>query len=250
MTTLVVSSWELHAATPLAQEAKKRGWKTIGFVAPLGKEISGELAVYTGTDLCDEIEDRFKLKLIEPAWDQLARLPYEFCQRRVEYATIHDLRIRPSSRAFIKPADPRRRVFDAGIYNNINSIPVRRPLPNDLPVLLAEPVEYQMEYRYFFHETHLATGSPYMFSGRPVWQPHGKGGELAKLNQSATNFAQKVASRFRETLPSTFVLDVGLIEDRGWSVVEFNPVWCSSLLGSDPSKILDLLKSAVKRASR
>jgi hypothetical protein len=41
-------------------------------------------------------------------------------------------------------------------------------------------------------------------------------------------------------------MDVGLIDDRGWAIVEFNPVWCSGLLGADPSKVLPLLERACR----
>ena len=42
-------------------------------------------------------------------------------------------------------------------------------------------------------------------------------------------------------LPLAFVLDVGLVEGRGWAVVEFNPAWCSGLLGADPTAVLSVL---------
>jgi hypothetical protein len=49
-------------------------------------------------------------------------------------------------------------------------------------------------------------------------------------------------------LPPAFVVDVGLVEDRGWAVVEFNPVWCSGLLGADPSAVLGVLERASRDA--
>jgi hypothetical protein len=49
-------------------------------------------------------------------------------------------------------------------------------------------------------------------------------------------------------LPPAFVVDVGLIEDRGWAVVEFNPAWCSGLLGADPAAVLSVLERACRKA--
>jgi hypothetical protein len=44
-------------------------------------------------------------------------------------------------------------------------------------------------------------------------------------------------------------MDVGLIEDRGWAVVEFNPAWCSGLLGADPRRVLAVLRRACPNES-
>jgi hypothetical protein len=39
-------------------------------------------------------------------------------------------------------------------------------------------------------------------------------------------------------------MDVGVIDDRGWAVVEFNPAWCSGVLGADPRRVLAVLERA------
>ncbi len=44
--------------------------------------------------------------------------------------------------------------------------------------------------------------------------------------------------------PPAFVMDIGLIDDHSWAVVEFNPVWCSGVLGADPRKVLAVLERA------
>jgi hypothetical protein len=44
------------------------------------------------------------------------------------------------------------------------------------------------------------------------------------------------------------VLDVGRIEDRGWAVVEFNPVWSAGLLNADSRAVLPALLAATRRA--
>jgi hypothetical protein len=49
-------------------------------------------------------------------------------------------------------------------------------------------------------------------------------------------------------LPPAFVVDVGLVEGRGWAVVEFNPAWCSGLLGADPAAVLGVLERACRDA--
>ena len=44
--------------------------------------------------------------------------------------------------------------------------------------------------------------------------------------------------------PPAFVLDVGLIENRSWAVIEFNECWASGIYGCDPKSVLDSLLAA------
>jgi hypothetical protein len=48
----------------------------------------------------------------------------------------------------------------------------------------------------------------------------------------------------RVELPRTAVLDVGIIADRGWAVVEQNAAWGSGIYGCDPVRVLEVLQYA------
>ena len=207
-------------------------------------ELRAPLAIYSGTDFAESICTRFKLQLIEPAWDLLAKMPFELRLRSVQLSTIGEFAVRENP-CFVKPADPRRRVFDAGIYRSAGDIGLRKPLPRDFPILISDPVEFSAEYRLFISDGKIHAGSPYVVSGRPVWQPFGKGGEKAALNNSVVGFAHRLHTACSDKLPTVYVVDVGLIEGRGWAIVEFNPIWCSGILGANPDKVLDVLERAV-----
>jgi hypothetical protein len=58
---------------------------------------------------------------------------------------------------------------------------------------------------------------------------------------------EALCSAMRGQLPPAFVADVGVIEDRGWAVVEFNPAWSAGLLGADPRAVLPVLRRATRR---
>jgi hypothetical protein len=45
-------------------------------------------------------------------------------------------------------------------------------------------------------------------------------------------------------LPRTVVIDVGLVDDRGWAVIEFNASWGAGLNGCDAEKVLPAIVSA------
>ncbi|MBD1904208.1 MULTISPECIES: ATP-grasp domain-containing protein [Cyanophyceae] len=50
-----------------------------------------------------------------------------------------------------------------------------------------------------------------------------------------------------EILQAT-VIDVGVIQGRGWAVVEQNAAWGAGLYGCDPIEVLEVLRYAVVAA--
>jgi hypothetical protein len=144
----------------------------------------------------------------------------------------------------VKPADPLNKAFDAGIYSDVHAIRAPKGIAPATPVLLAEPVEWLAEYRCFVLDRKVAATSPYLSFGRPVWRPFGEGGEQAQASPHVLAFFERLFSQAGVSFPPALVMDVGLIEDRGWAVVEFNPAWCSGALGADPRRVLPVLRRA------
>ena len=116
------------------------------------------------------------------------------------------------------------------------------------PVLLSEPVEWSAEYRCFVLHAEVAAWSPYISFGRPSWKPFGPGTLSRQTPANVQSFCRRLFSHGGVTFPPAFVMDIGLIDDRGWAVVEFNPVWCSGLLGANPAAVLPVLRRASRPA--
>jgi hypothetical protein len=247
--TLLISTLTLPAAKSLADAAQLAGWR----VAALDRapKISCEetLVYYGGTDKALEVATRFNLALLEPPFDLLAKLPIEFRRRAVEFACFGDLG-RLKAPTFVKPADALNKSFDAGIYSRGDDIRAPRRVDLRSPILLSEPVEWSAEFRCFILERRLAAWSSYISFGRPSWKPFGKGTITSQAPGSVSSFCERLLVKSGIAFPPAFVMDVGMIDDRGWAVVEFNPVWCSGLLGADPSKVLAALERASQVARR
>lgn len=249
MPTLLLSTLDLPAAPALAEAARCSGWRVFALDENPSPQTSGQLVFYGGSDVALSVATRFRLALLEPPLDLLARLPLEFRLRAVEYGAFRDLS-RLKDPAFIKPADPLNKAFDAGISADVRDIRIPQGMDNRTPILAAEPVQWLAEYRCFVLERRITAMSPYLSFGRPVWKPHGQGGEDARECSHARTFCERLFSQSRVAFPPAFVMDVGLIEDRGWAVVEFNPAWCSGLLGADPRRVLDILQRACQDAEK
>lgn len=249
MPTLVLSTLGLPAAKQLAEAARQRNWGVHVFDERPEKKPVGQLIFYGGTDLALTIARRFGLALLEPPLDLLAKLPHEFRRRNVEYGRFADLG-RLKCPAFIKPADALNKSFDAGICSGARDIRSRQKVDPASPILVAEPVEWSAEYRCFVHEGRIEAWSPYISFGRPIWKPFGPGTLADQVPPSVQAFCARLFSRSGLSFPPAFVMDVGVIDERGWAVVEFNPVWCSGVLGADPRKVLVVLQRACQDERR
>ena len=240
MTTLVISCASIQGAALLAMAARKRRWE-VYYGTPEPSKLAGKVVLYTSTLDAAAYVERYDLALIEPTLDLLARVSMSLLLRRVEYATWGDLG-RVSQPLFIKPADPLNKEFDAGVYRERGQI--RGSVMPQTPVLVSEVVEWTAEYRCFVLDCRIETVSPYMMAGRPLAYQRERCAVPGPVEAVCKRLFDEVE------LPPAFVVDVGLIEDRGWAIVEFNPCWCAGLLSSDFDKVLNVLKRACRRRTQ
>ena len=167
-------------------------------------------------------------------------MPERFVRRRVEAATFGDLD-RLQGRTFVKPADPLDKWFDAGLYSDVRDIRTCGRERPSAPVLLSEPVEWSVEFRYFVLHGKAIAGSPYIAYGRSAWT-----GKDAAMPTAGLPVVEGVCAAMADELPPAFVIDVGRIDERGWAVVEFNPVWSAGLLNADSRAVLPALLRATR----
>lgn len=185
------------------------------------------------------LAEQFGLRLLEPAIDWLPRLPEEYRKRRIDLTTLGQAR-RLTDPAFVKP--PNDKSFPAGVYSGAE-LPAE--YDDDTPVLVAEVVAWEKEFRCFVLDREVRTLSVYLRDGqlqrdRDFTQTKAEEAEVR-------GFVETVLADARVDLPRTAVLDVGVIAARGWAVVEQNAAWGSGIYGCDPEQVLDVLRFAAVR---
>ena len=209
---------------------------------------------FTAVDpvLCDEplfalmMAEALSLALLEPTLDWLPRLPLAYRRREVAALTLAEARALRAP-TFVKPADDK--CFPARVYASGAELPVLAHLPADTPALAAEPVVWEREFRAFVAERRVLTLSIYL-----------RGGELGKTDDgdwpasdeelaSARAFLEAMLDDPAVAVPPAAVIDVGVIRDRGWAVVESNPAWGSGICGCDPHRVLPVLARACRSRS-
>jgi len=183
---------------------------------------------------------QFGLRLLEPAMDWLPRLPEEYRKRWVYLSTLGKARTLAEP-AFIKP--PNDKSFPARVYIG-SELPTE--YEDDSPVLVAEVVAWEKEFRCFVLDRQPRTLSVYLRSGQLQREC-----EFTSTEAEATEALEFLGRLLRDSgidLPRATVLDVGVIGGRGWAVVEQNAAWGSGIYGCDPERVLEVIRFAAVSA--
>jgi hypothetical protein len=197
--------------------------------------------LYCDTFYAHEVAAQLGLSLSSPELDWLPRLPERFRKRAVEFSTWKEARLR-RGRLFCKAAD--EKWFPAGVYEKPGDIPADAAASDDAPLLLAEPVRFLVEYRFFLAGRRVCASSVYIRGGLLAREADGAWSWPVEEHHAAASFVAEVLADHEVTFPAGVVLDVGLIEGRGWAVVEVNPAWASGLCACDPVGVLESLRAA------
>jgi hypothetical protein len=141
---------------------------------------------------------------------------------------------------FIKPALGKS--FDAAVRTGQELGVAASHLPPELLVHASEVVEWEAEYRCFVRNGEVAALSPYR-RGAVTFSSYATPlkGPRREL-EAASEFADAVLKA--APCPGAFVMDVGIVKDKGWAVVEPNECWGSGIYGCPPAKVLEVLLAA------
>ncbi len=233
--TLVLSPRFSTDSDDFWRAAVKAGWsihRAIRYQVPEWAELPcvfGEMA------FCDMMAERLDLGLLEPPVAWLGTLPEEMVKRELWCGTVADLG-RVTSRSFVKPANDK--VFSFGVYEKGSDVPTRY-VDSSCPIIVSEVVAFDIEVRF-----HLLDGEVVAASQYRLVKPDVTEDQAVEL---ATAFIRPHLKSL--DLPSSVVVDVGHIEDRGWAFIEANQLYASGVYyQANPRDILPaLLRSSGPR---
>ncbi|VEP17511.1 conserved hypothetical protein [Hyella patelloides LEGE 07179] len=179
---------------------------------------------------------QFKLQLLEPPEDWLPKLPEKYRKREIQITIFAQAR-KLEIAAFIKP--PNNKGFPAKVYKG-NELP--DGYSDNTPVLIAEIVEWEKEFRCFILNRTLKTFSIYLREG--ILQKQQNFYHSKEEEKELINFVDELLADKNIEFPTATVLDVGVIKDCGWAVVELNAAWGLGIYNCDPVKVLEVLRYA------
>jgi len=243
MPTLILPPRYTSDAIALWKAAISAGWdveRLQGWRVPEGLG-NDDVVLYGEPLFAAVVAEALAIALLEPPFDWLTNLPFIYRQRQVLYSTLAEARQREGP-VFIKPADDKS--FAAQVYESGAQLPSPRFLPDDTPVLIAEPVDWEVEFRCFVVQRKVNTLSPYWRESCLAQAEDGSWPASEDEMSAALEFASAVLNDNDVQFPPSVALDVGKITDRGWAVVEVNAAWGSGIYGCDPLRILPVLQRA------
>ena len=247
MPTLFLSARQTDDAQKLWRACIAEKWDVVRVHGWRVPEISStDVAIYGEPLFANHVAQILRLKLLEPTIDWLSNLAHRWRCREVRLATLAEAR-QVTTRSFIKPAD--EKCFDARIYSSGNELPAPGPLPEDLPVLVQEIIQWSTEFRCFVLDRKVVSASPYWHDGRLAKSEDGLWSAGSDKLEDAIRFCDSLLKDETVSLPDAIALDVGLTKDRGWAVVECNAAFSSGLYGCDPVEVLRVLRRACSTLS-
>ncbi len=196
------------------------------------------LAIYGESLWANFVAHQLAGELYEPPLDWLAKLPPQFLGRRVEFCTLLEAREK-SFPLFVKPAGEKE--FEARVYQSAADLPPDEDRQESQWVLVSAIVEWEVEYRCFLLEGRVLAASSYWRGEVSTRNETGAYPSPPDELQAAIALAEKVARCKPNFGAHGVVVDVGIIHDFGWAVVEANPAFGSGIYGCDAEKVLEVV---------
>lgn len=237
MKTLILSPRHTPDSNILWKTALNNRWKIARlYKYRVPEHITSSSAKIYGENLFAEIvAEQLDIALLgtPPSW--LADLPDIYLKRHVEFRLLKECRDFTTPQ-FIKPASGK--LFDAKVYRAGDELPSTDSQDDETPVLVSKPVIWTIEFRCFIVNRTLATLSIYSRDGELNFDASTE--DIA----DATLFCQSILDDNAVTLPQSTVIDIGIIKDEGWAIVEANPTFASGIYQADPARILDCIEKS------
>lgn len=226
----------------LVKAAINAGWNTErsqGYL-PSPYDYNENIVLYGEPLFVSRAADSLEYEIIEPPFAMIAKLPAQYVKRTAERKTMHEAKQRTD--AFFAVSRDGKMV-PPKIYANGDEL-AESYAPDYTELLITEPVKWEVAYRYYILEDEIVAGSVYERDGNHAQDEHGNWWAPDNEKQGAYEFVMSMIEDRAVRIPPAVIFDVGFIENKGWALVDVLPVSSAELYGSDPEKVLAVLKRA------
>lgn len=243
MPTLIFTPRYTEDSQSLWKAAASLGWnveRLTSWRIPESFRQLPEPVLYCEALFGPTLAEQLGLRLIDPPEDWLVRLPMPHKLREISLTTLGQAR-QSTHAAFVKP--PNDKSFPAGVYVGAD-LPTE--FPDDMPVLVSEVVTWEKEFRCFILDRTLCTYSLYSRYGE--LQRDADFASAPDEDADVEAFINTLLADENVDLPRATVVDIGLIQGKGWACVEQNAAWGAGIYGCTPSTVLEVLRHASVKA--
>lgn len=186
---------------------------------------TNSVRIYGSTSFVLVLREKLGFDLCTPADDLIFSLPSEALRRRIQKHRLDEAE-QFQYPLFIKPVIPK--LFAAHVYSGLAELRSEcEGLGDDTAVFTSTVVSFLAEARTFILEGKVLDCALYEGDGN-----------VQGAAAAAAHFARY------PFLPRTLVIDVGLIRDEGWVVIELNAAWGAGLNGCKAERIWPSIAAA------
>jgi hypothetical protein len=241
MPTLILTPRMTDDSIALWRAAGRLGWnvdRMTRFILPDDYPPLDDPVLYVEGLTAPLIAEQLGLSISEPPVDWLVTLPERYRKREIRMMPLREAKTL-TERWFMKP--PNDKSFEAAVR-------IGAELPDgfdpDSPVLVSECVRWRVEYRCFVLDRQVRTCSIYLRDGQ-LQRDFGFAAPDEEVADMLA-FARSMLADPEVRLHDAAVIDIGMIEGRGWAVVEQNAPWGSGLYGSDAEEALRVIERSMR----
>ena len=242
MPSLICSSRYTLDSQILRKTAQNLGWETLrldgdqlpSWFQPPDDQIA---FFYTAPHIFD-LANQLGRKMVGCPPDWTVNLPPELLRRELRQMTLAEA-LRLPGKNFVKHA--LSKAFPAAVYEAKELAAATAKIPPASLVHVGEPVRWTHEFRCFVVDRRVQAVSPYVYDRMIAADYESFPNVPAAELQFVREFAESILQRPDVLSPPAFVLDVGLIAERGWAVVECNECWAAGIYACDPEQVLQTL---------
>lgn len=242
MPSLICSSRYTLDSQILRKTAQDLGWETLrldGDTIPDWFEpFDDQIALFYTAPHAFDMAGQIGRRLLGCNPDWTCNLPPDLLRRELRQTSLKNALLQVNGH-FVKHAVSK--AFPAKVYDADSLAEATAALHPDTLVHIGEPVKWLHEFRCFVAEGTVQTVSPYTYGGEIVADCESVAVVPRSELEQARAFAKQVIQHPDVSIPPAFVLDVGLVADRGWAVVECNECWASGIYACDPRGVLQTL---------
>ncbi len=214
---------------------RKLSWPVVRLAKPddPGPLPLSRVRLYGDYGFCVTAARALHLELVSPADDFLMHVPPSLLLRSVELITLGEL-FGHKFPLFLKPVPPK--LFPARVYSSLADLArTTEGLLPETQLLVEEPIAFSCEARCLVLDKTILSAS--------VYEGKGDADEAATF---ALECVTEIAELDQTLIPSTLVLDVGIIKGKGWAIIEPNAIWAAGLNGCDPAAMAECVLAATQ----
>ena len=211
----VAAEWERHGGVVVRLG---RFWEPPALPA-------NTIRVYGNEMFCLILREKLGLSLVTPADDQLLGVPAELLRRTIAKRKLGEADTFEFP-TFAKTLVPK--LIPSQVYATVADLRgATEGLEPGTELLLSQPVSFTAEVRTFVLDGRVLDAAAYE-------------------NDASLVDARTIVERLVHsvTLPAAVVVDVGLLADGTWAVIELNAAWGAGLNGCDAARVLPAIAAA------